>query len=117
MGVINSIAKWWADRRGTFVQEEDGAYVYYYNDLDRWNESDADKLAFTIGNVIMFRSKEDVTPAIIRHELTHVRQIRDGGGFPLFLPKYLVLMAAAYIFTGDTDNNPYEAEALRAELD
>jgi len=117
MGAINTVAKWWADRRGTFVREEDGAYVYYYNDLARWDESNKNKLAFTVGNVIMFRSEKDVTPGIIRHELTHVRQIRKSGGFPLFLPKYLVMMVAAYVFTGDTDNNPYEVEAFQAELE
>ncbi|RKY28734.1 MAG: hypothetical protein DRP83_00100 [Planctomycetota bacterium] len=105
----------WAQVRGHYIRTERGVELYCYKDTATWDRRHAQKTSFALGEIIMFRSMEDFTPRNLRHELKHCDQIRDRGGLVRFLPGYYYETVKAWLFTGDTDNNPFEQEAIRAE--
>jgi hypothetical protein len=105
----------WAQIRGVYVRDEAGVELYYYKDITSWDSKHGRKAAFALGDLIMFRTMEEMTPENIRHELKHCEQIKRRGGLLLFLPGYYYESAKAWVLTGDTDMNPFEQEAIRAE--
>lgn len=59
--------------------------------------------------VLLSAAPDEITPSILKHELTHVRQI-ERDGFCKFYLRYCV-----YMCIGTYANNPYEVEAFSNE--
>lgn len=66
--------------------------------------------AVTLGRTIVVHPRVRLTPRLLRHELTHVRQWE---AHPFTFPVRYVWNHLRYGY----DANPFEAEARRAELD
>lgn len=105
----------WAQIRGHYVRTEEGVELFHYKDAQAWDRRHPNKLAFALGPLVMFRSRVDMTLPAVRHELKHCEQIRRVGGLLRLLPRYYYEALKALVLTGDTDNNPYEKEAIAAE--
>lgn len=105
----------WAHIVGDYAKVVEGVEIYYYKDIPAWDKKHGRKAAFALGNIVMFRSSEELTPASLRHELKHCEQIKARGGLVQFLPRYYYESVKAWVQTGDTDNNPFEQEAIQAE--
>ena len=109
------VLRLWAAIRGTYVRTENGVDLYVYKDPAAWDKTHKDRISFALGELIMFRDKEQLTPENLRHEMKHCEQIRKRGGFLRFYPGYCYESAKALVLTGDTDNNRFEREAIAAE--
>lgn len=115
-GWVEDALHLWAHIRGEYQDTvEEGVELFRYKDIDLWDRKHKNKAAFALGDLIMYRSEHDITPKVLRHELRHCEQIRQHGGLCKFLPRYYYQMIKAWLLSGDTDNNPYEQDALRAE--
>lgn len=107
----------WVHIRGNYIRTEEGVELYVYKDIVVWDRRHGQKASFALGEYIMFRSLDEMTPKNIQHELKHCDQIKARGGLVRFLPGYYYESAKAWIQTGNTDNNPFEQEATNAEGD
>ena len=105
----------WVQICGRYIRTEQGVELYVYKDVAAWDKRHTRKDAFALGEFIMFRSLDDMTPEILRHELKHCNQIAARGGLTLFLPGYYYESAKAWIQTGNANNNRFEQEAIKAE--
>lgn len=111
-GVVSDLAYIWASYAGDYVKTVNGVDFFVYRDLAKWDRIHPDKLAYSLGDCVMCRSLEDLTPDIERHELKHAEQISRVGGFGLFLPCYLWEELCARVAKRE---NKYETEAIDAE--
>jgi hypothetical protein len=109
------VLRLWVQVRGTYVRTVEDVELYVYKDLTVWDRRHKRKAAFALGESVMFRSLDEMTPENIRHELKHCVQIKARGGLVRFLPRYYYESVKAWIRTRDTDNNPFEREAIAAE--
>jgi len=108
----------WAHTRASYQGiTEEGVELFRYKNINLWDKKHKNKAAFALGDLIVYRSDEDFTPDVLRHELRHCEQIRRYGGLLNFLPRYYYQMIKAWLLSGDTDNNPYEQDAFSAEKD
>ncbi len=74
----------------------------------RWFLTRRGYCAITLGHLVLLTP--DAPPDVLCHEMVHVRQGERWG--PLFLPAYLVAMAAAQLRGKDPYwDNPFEVEA------
>jgi hypothetical protein len=116
MGLLNDLLTLYVASQGTCaLTQEDTAFFVYNKPLETWDKEYPDKVAILLGNNVLVRSREELTPDVIKHELAHARQMRQYGGELVYRPLYLLSMLKAKILKGDTDKNPFEVEALAAE--
>ena len=118
LGLLSDIYFLKLFRTAKYVDDREGISLFIAKDKGKWDKELKNTSAYTFGDCVVFRSREEFEdPRIFKHERAHVQQIRQAGGNLIHFPRYWWSMLKAWTKTGNPWANEYEAEAERAEIE